>query len=309
MTKRETRLARPSALLTLAAMTLAVAWGGCSAQGSACAGDGCPEPVWGSAGGSGSSSGGSPVECYADNECPSGNACVGNVCVATADGGGVTVADAGTSTDASDAAKAPTCGGALGPCACVANSDCPSGQSCALGVCTGVANACEFSSQCASGDVCADGACVPSCEVTACSAGTTCIKGACLSTAATCTIDTQCPVSAPVCAAGHCSAACGGDSGACAAGTYCNQGICQTDTRPAPNCTQTAQCTGSAAQACVAGYCEFTCTTSQQCAEIDARIDTCTAAGYCASAAEANPQCTQKSDCAAGKDCISNVCQ
>jgi hypothetical protein len=35
----------------------------------------------------------------------------------------------------------------------------------------------------------------------------------------------------------------------------------------------------------------------------------CSPAGYCASAAEANPQCTQQSQCTAGQDCISNVCE
>jgi hypothetical protein len=80
------------------------------------------------------------------------------------------------------------------------------------------------------------------------------------------------------------------------------------NTSPTPDCTSTSQCTAASPQSCVAGYCEYTCTTSQQCADIDVRIDVCTPAGYCASPTEANPQCTQKSDCPASEDCIGNVC-
>jgi hypothetical protein len=42
---------------------------------------------------------------------------------------------------------------------------------------------------------------------------------------------------------------------------------------------------------------------------IDALFVACSSAGYCENATEANPQCKQKSDCMAGQDCISNVCQ
>jgi hypothetical protein len=46
-----------------------------------------------------------------------------------------------------------------------------------------------------------------------------------------------------------------------------------------------------------------------QCALIDARIAYCGTDGVCRDQAEANPQCTKQSDCPAGKNCISNVCQ
>jgi hypothetical protein len=81
------------------------------------------------------------------------------------------------------------------------------------------------------------------------------------------------------------------------------------NTLPSPNCTQTSQCKTTPPQACVSGYCEYTCSSNSDCLAIDARIGTCSPQGYCASAAEANPVCTQKSDCPAGEDCISNVCQ
>jgi hypothetical protein len=109
-----------------------------------------------------------------------------------------------------------------------------------------------------------------------------------------------------VCVDGTCTAACTADS-QCATGDYCNQGACVVDTRPTPNCTTSAQCTGQN-QTCVGGYCLYNCTTNTQCEMIDARIGYCSSAGVCRSQAEANPQCTQQSDCASGQDCIGNVC-
>jgi hypothetical protein len=104
----------------------------------------------------------------------------------------------------------------------------------------------------------------------------------------------------------------------CPTGDYCNQGACQIDTRPTPNCTQQSDCTGGSAQECLGGYCRYLCTSSTQCVDIDVRIDVCSTSvndagagtiGYCESPAEATPQCTSQSQCAAGKDCIGNVCE
>jgi hypothetical protein len=120
-----------------------------------------------------------------------------------------------------------------------------------------------------------------------------------------CTSSASCSAPTPYCVEGSCTAAC--TAGSCAAGQYCNQGACVVDTRPQTECTTSATC--NANQVCLDGYCEYTCTTDMQCALIDARIAYCGTDGVCRDQAEANPQCTQQSQCAPGKNCISNVCQ
>jgi hypothetical protein len=100
-------------------------------------------------------------------------------------------------------------------------------------------------------------------------------------------------------------AACTSDS-QCKTGDYCDQGACVLDTRPKPDCTANSDCLST--EECKSGYCRYTCTTSSQCALIDARIAYCSGS-ICVSQSEATPQCTTQSDCMTGQDCISNQCE
>jgi hypothetical protein len=269
-TKQRTGLGHGVLVMALAAAG-AIVWSGCSAQGTMCGGYACSEPPEEGWAGGGALPG--------DDAGTSGST-GGNSAEAGAEWDGSTTNDGSPWNTATDAAI----------------PDASAGDSSVT-----VASACDYSSQCASGDVCADNQCLPSCAATACPGNYTCSKGACEPNAGALAC-------VSICAGGQCSAACTTNS-QCATGDYCDQGACQLDTRPAPDCTQASDCKGTSPQACVNGFCEYTCNTSQQCAEIDVRIDVCSPQGYCASAVEANPQCTQKSDCAAGQDCIGNVCQ
>jgi hypothetical protein len=62
------------------------------------------------------------------------------------------------------------------------------------------------------------------------------------------------------------------------------------DAAPPPECVTSEDCRAEVPQICIAGYCRYTCATSEQCALIDARLDVCNAAdaapGYCVSSAE-----------------------
>jgi hypothetical protein len=78
------------------------------------------------------------------------------------------------------------------------------------------------------------------------------------------------------------------------------------NTKPSPDCSNDSQC--GANQVCQGGYCLYTCETSAQCEDIDARIPVCSQ-NVCRSAAEANPACTTAAQCTGGKSCISNLCQ
>jgi hypothetical protein len=307
MTKQKTGLGHAGVLVLALAAVGSIVWSGCGGGGSAtCDGYSCAPPV-GQGGGSGSSSGSVGVDTDS-----------GTTSTSTDDAATGTGTTDGSTTDGSSTADSgqtvqdagPTCGGTLGPCPCTANTECATNQVCVAGACTAAANACEYSSQCASGDVCANGQCVASCTANECPTSYTCTKGACEPnpSGSSCTSSTQCSGSTPICAGGQCSPACGAN-GSCPTGDYCNQGACQVNTLPSPNCTQTSDCKGAEPQQCVAGFCEYTCTTSAQCQAIDERIDVCSPQGYCASAAEANPQCTQQSQCLPGQSCIGNVCE
>jgi hypothetical protein len=62
------------------------------------------------------------------------------------------------------------------------------------------------------------------------------------------------------------------------------------DSAPPPECATSNDCRADVPQICIAGYCRYTCATSEQCALIDARLDVCNAAdaapGYCVSSGE-----------------------
>jgi len=276
-----------------------------------------------------------PLGCNRSADCGEGYSCIGQTCVpcdggtsvATTDGGASST-DAASSTGDSSAppgdsgsARAdsgPTCGNGNGPCACTSSAECAASQVCVAGSCTASSNACQFTSQCAPGDVCADNQCVPACGSSgACASGSTCQKGVCEPTpvGAPCTTSAQCSGSTPVCAEGECTASCSSDA-TCPTGDYCNQGACEVDTRPKPDCTQPSDCKAGPPQACLDGYCVYTCATNTQCADIDVRIDVCSTThadagtvGYCESPTQAAPQCTSKSECPSSEDCINNVCE
>jgi hypothetical protein len=257
----------------------------------------------------------------------SSTSCSGELgCTATDAGTSVLAADSGSSIPATDGGTTlpdagPACGDGNGPCACTSDTQCAASQVCVAGACTASTNACQFSSQCAPGDVCDDGQCVADCSGSAtassCASGSSCQNGACKPSpvGSTCTSSAQCSGGTPVCLAGHCAPACTTDA-QCPTGDYCNQGACEVNTRPTPDCTQQSDCTGGATQQCLGGYCVYTCSTNTQCADIDVRIDVCSAtvpdagpSGYCESPTEATPQCTSQSQCPTGDDCISNVCK
>jgi hypothetical protein len=165
--------------------------------------------------------------------------------------------------------------------------------------------------------VCADGQCLASCESTTCAAGFSCNKGVCEKGATTvsCARDAQCTTEAPRCAAGACVTPCAGDA-ECGGGRFCDQGACVTDTRPTPNCTDDAQCGGTAStpKRCLGGFCKYTCSTAgatgdAYCRTIDSRIGYCAKDLVCRTAAEANAACTSPSDCSNGTSCIDNTCR
>lgn len=225
--------------------------------------------------------------CSAHAECGVGKSCQSGACVA--------------------------CGGANGPCPCTEEKECGSGKACVAGACTDKQNACAYTSECdtQNGEVCFNGQCLDSCATTSCDEGKVCQKGACVDNPVTpsCTGNAQCGGDTPVCAGGTCTQACSDDL-ECGDGRYCNQGACVADTRPSPNCTSDAQCTGSGmAQKCLNGFCKYTCGGDALCRSIDSRIGYCAADSVCRTATEAAPQCTKKSDCTGGRDCVDNQCR
>jgi len=280
-------------------------------KGTICKSDQCIAPM---------GDAGKPVECSTSADCKIGQTCnKEHNCVACGAGD-----DAGlcACTTKSECAKGQecykgdcvTCGGTSGPCPCAASSDCSTGDVCVSGSCEPSTTVCKFSSQCAANEVCDDGKCVPSCGGTsgACATGFTCSsKNVCEPNPGTgCKTSADCKGSDPVCVAGTCAPACTTDS-QCPTGDYCDQGACVVDTRPKPNCMTNKDCLstdGGPAQQCIAGYCEYTCKTDNDCELIDARIGTCSG-GICKSSTEAMPMCTSQADCPTGKDCISNTCQ
>jgi hypothetical protein len=136
------------------------------------------------------------------------------------------------------------------------------------------------------------------------------VKGGCQKdpTGSTCASNTDCSGTTPYCVGGQCVSACTTDAN-CNAGDYCNQGACVLDTRPKGNCTTDNECNTAQGQKCISGVCKYPCTSDNQCKLIDTRIGYCGTDQVCRSYTEAHPQCTSKSDCAAGQDCVSNVCK
>lgn len=230
--------------------------------------------------------------CQADSDCPQGDVCKSNQCVAPSTSPGNILT-------------------------CTKDSDCPSGEACVgtgqWATCTAKSNVCQYSSECAQGKVCADGECLTDCsQGQTCPTGTACTKGICEPTAGSqCTTDAQCSGSTPKCENGSCVAACDPNSvstSQCAAGEYCDNGACVPDTRPQPNCGDASQCLSN--QVCLDGFCRYSCGTDTDCKLIDARIGYCAADKTCRDAQEANAQCLSSADCTvAGQICISNTCQ
>lgn len=234
--------------------------------------------------------------CKADTDCPQGDVCKANQCVAPNGNPGNLVK-------------------------CTSDKDCAAGEACvgsgATAYCTAQSNACQYSSQCGQGKVCANGECLADCSQNAsiCSAGTTCVKGVCEPNANQCTSDAQCSGSTPKCSEGSCVAACDPNAAtsSCPTGEYCNDGACVTDNRPQPNCGN-GGATCAANQTCLDGFCRYTCNTpngelSQDCEHIDTRIGYCAKDSTCRDVQEAQAQCLESSDCTGGKICISNTCQ
>jgi len=216
--------------------------------------------------------------------------------------------DAGGDHDAKADAPAPVCGVSGGPCPCTTSATCEAGEVCVAGACEAQSTVCTYSSQCAGGEVCDNGQCLPGCDsTTPCNAGFTCQQSVCVpvQTGAACTMNSQCPSSAPFCVAGYCALACT-NSSQCPTGDYCDQGACVLNTAPSPDCSATMPC--NAGQVCQDGYCLYTCTSSTQCELIDARIPVC-AMNVCRAPNEADPQCTTQAQCPNGESCISNACQ
>jgi hypothetical protein len=221
----------------------------------------------------------------------------------TCDGYGCRPADPTPLPDAStkpDTTQPPTgCG--------VSEETCDNGLQCIDGMCL---SPCEYSSQCGPGRICVNSKCVAGCDgTTTCPAGYKCSsKGACEPD----TSDPQCSTSKPCpgglkCVSGLCQGGCVGN-GDCLAGEICDPttASCVPDPQPKPPC-QADPSVCASSQVCSNGYCRYPCTDSDVCAKIDVRIAVCKG-GICMSDAEANPKCTKKEDCAAGQDCVSNVC-
>lgn len=268
----------------------------------------CPE-------GSVCTASGCTVTCKDNSACPQGEVCQSGLCSAPQTTPGTAV-ECTTKKDCGDgkacvSGSCEACGGTAGPCPCTAATDCSTGQQCVAGSCTDPQNVCKFSSECGDGKVCADGQCLASCEAAPCADGFTCDNGACKPKPTTgCTTNADCSGATPQCAAGSCVKACTADA-ECGAGNYCNQGACAVDTRPKPNCTEDAQCGGTAAtpKKCLGGFCKYTCTTDDYCRTIDSRIGYCAKDGVCRNFAEASAQCVASTDCDAGKSCVDNACK
>ena len=256
--------------------------------------------------------------CVSSDECDRGTVCKAGVCAAPTSTPG-TKKECTTKTDCGNGGvgkicvqnTCQSCGGASGPCPCGGNADCASDQVCSAGACVAKAAVCRYASECDAGQSCVDGKCVKPCaDDTACGANASCQKGFCQPKppTTTCTSDAQCSGATPKCLAGKCSAPCTSDT-QCGAGNYCNQGACVVDTRPKPICTAQDKSACSANQACVDGYCKYTCGKDDDCRLIDARIGCCGVNHVCRTPAEAKPQCTAQTDCGASQSCVDNTCK
>jgi hypothetical protein len=159
-----------------------------------------------------------------------------------------------------------------GTCRCTGSADCPSGQSCSLGVCRAAATCTDGSKNGNETDVdCGGGTCG------ACGVGKICVQ------------DTDCTTE--TCRGGTCR--CTG-SADCAAGQFCSLGICRT-----PTCTdgikngsETDVDCGGSCSPCVPGK---SCATGYDCTTEICASNTC--------------RCTSPVDCPAGNTrCLLGIC-
>ena len=211
--------------------------------------------------------------CMINGDCPSGQSCISQQCVATP--------------------KSTTC---------TTNSDCSNGQTCVASACVSAdggtpASSCTSDSQCSGATpFCLTGGntCVACNTATDCSDSLkTCTDNACVLPAGTCEADSDCSGTTPVC--DTTTNLCVGcvSSGDCATGL-----LCSSVTNSCVQCIQNSDC---ATGLCMTGVCTSSCTTDGDCAGNPAGAYCSTTAGVCVA-------CNTNSECSTGQVCTNNAC-
>lgn len=202
---------------------------------------------------------------------------------------------------------------------------CPTGQTCALGICINdnVGNQC--SPACATGQICVANVCVADtgaqCSATVqCPTGKTCVAGICVTdidscpaegcaTGSTCVAGVCVPSSCPTegcgtgktCVAGVCVAdntsSCPTEG--CGEGKSCVDGVCVAD---APTCPTEGCGTG---KTCIAGVCVAD---SNTCPTEGCGAGKSCVAGVCVADAVVPTTCSAEKPCTNGQTCVSGVC-
>ncbi|MDP3277996.1 MAG: hypothetical protein Q8Q09_22615 [Deltaproteobacteria bacterium] len=205
---------------------------------------------------------------------------------------------------------------------CRTDRDCGNGLACVMGAdgtnyCaapgtrpTPVTPGCTASSQCEATEVCLNGACVvstsPACTAdTMCLDGRVCVSGRCVDRTTTCQFDNQCGAGR-LCVNSECREGCGA-GGMCPSSQECvtSGSVMFCRDRAATGCTSNAQCATS--EACLNGRCLARCTPGA--------ASSCGAGFYCSddsvcvSDTRPRPLCSASQPCAAGSECVGNVCR
>ncbi len=280
-----------------------------------------PDPATGDGDGGGAGADPAPepseIPCRASCECPEGNICERNVCVAPAPEPVDAPAPLTACVVDCDCPAGDRCEEAFCRASCEIATDCGAGLACVDGACMAAADVkppepavedrCQFDHQCAGG-ACLNGACHARCDDgQACPAGEACLLGLVCDVAADrtpeCVYSADCDSEAALCIDGACEITCSADDGdaACADGQLCERGLCQADRLPSPQCLRSDECVGGLT--CVDAVCRSACGSDSDCSAGGA----CDR-GFCISAAELSPECATREECAGGASCLNAAC-
>ncbi|MEL6184614.1 MAG: hypothetical protein AAFU79_08325 [Myxococcota bacterium] len=230
--------------------------------------------------------------CITNQECSTGEICVGGSCIPEAEG---CLSDfecaANEVCDLNSGACLP-----FAPLSCADDAACPAGERCntAEGICIPGNRACESDASCERiGQVCdlAAQRCADCRSSSDCPAPASCIQGACVdSTVTSCRSDAECGAPEGICQDGRCGPACGrpGSPLRCGPDQICSPSTGRCTPAGAP-CAIDVEC-GAPVQICEANQCVPGCASGGVCAE----DEICnTATGRC----QPDGRCRDDADC------------